>query len=166
MAELEPFRLSCRRETMKGGIMKKAVPMGLAALLVLAALYLLVGNPVVAWHNRALKEAVTSISGRETVTLNEIVPFDWDVVYTFDPYASREEIEKTIGCKSRSIRESVSEGMVQLVFVKGNAVTASVCGYPGNLGYSIVFNGQIARGDEVSFAVDETASAGIRLVRQ
>ena len=75
---------------------------------------------------RALEHAVEAIPEESTqVSLNELVPFEWDEVYTFGPYTSKEE--------------SVSEGMVQLVFVEWGKerVVASVCAYPDNLGYDI-----------------------------
>ena len=108
-----------------------------AALLVLAvAVCLLFGSPGAALHDRQLREAVCSLSETE-VTLNQIVPFDWDRAYSFGPYTSRAEMEQAIGIKSRALRESVSEGMVQVVFVRGQQVTASICGYPDVLGYRI-----------------------------
>ena len=92
--------------------------------------YIIIGNPVVFVHNHQLKSAITSISeDTDAITLNEIVPFQWDTVYTFEPYATREEIAEIIGFDSSSIRETVSEGMVQLLFVKDHKVTSSVCGY-------------------------------------
>lgn len=126
-----------------------------AAGILIFAVYLFVGNPSVWYHNQSLKKAVCGIAAgaeqKETVTLNEIVPFSWDKVYTFEPYTGREEIEKTIGFPSSSIRETVNEGMVQLLFVKGKKVTASVCGYPQSLGYDVIFNGDIAYADKAEF---------------
>ena len=87
------------------------------------------------------------------VTLNEIVPFEWSTVYTFDPYVTRSEIEKIIGFKSNAIQETVNEGMVQLLFVKGSSVSGSVCGYAENLGYCIEFSGKINFEDNTPFDV-------------
>lgn len=52
-------------------------------------------------------------------------------------------MEKAIGLSSPSIQETVSEGMVQLLFVKEGRVVASVCGYAERLGYQIAFTGKI-----------------------
>ncbi len=130
--------------------------------------YAVIGNPVVAINNRELREAVTSVSGVEAVSLNEIVPFDWDTLYTFSPYTSEAEIEEAIGFKSVSIQETVSEGMVQLLFVKGRTITASVCGYPDNLGYNIIFPcfpESISHAENAIFSVDNS-SGGTMLIRQ
>lgn len=64
----------------------------------------------------------------------------WEsVVYTFEPYMSKEKIEHVIGFKSNLIQETVSEGMVQLLFIKGSFAVASVCGYGGNLDIALTF---------------------------
>ena len=115
------------------------------------------GNPAVLYHNRQLEKALGSIDAAQ-VTLNEVVPFDWDTVYTFAPYATREEIEQIIGFESSAIRESVNEGMVQLLFVKDDAVTASVCGYEENLGYRVSFADSVDYQDDVTFAVQKNGS--------
>lgn len=101
-----------------------------------------VGNPVIRLHNRQLQKAVSSLENGQTVTLEQLVPFEWDRVYTFEPYTSREEIAQIIGFDSNSIQVSVNEGQLQLLFVKGNKITASVCGYPSSLGYDVKFGGE------------------------
>lgn len=128
---------------------KKALP---AAVLLLALLLLIVGDPVVLWHNRQLKRALTSLRAGQ-VTLNEVVPFQWDIVYTFDPYATKEEMERQIGFSSSSLRESISEDMVQLVFVQGKRVTASVCSSISGLGYEVLFYGRISADEHAVFTV-------------
>lgn len=125
--------------------MKKKVWNIIAVTIVILAIsYYIIGNPFIAYNNYQLKQSIRTISKTE-VTLNEVVPFEWDAVYTFTPYASRSEIEEIIGFKSNAIKETINEGMVQLLFVKGGHVVGSVCGYADNLGYSIYF------GDKVEF---------------
>lgn len=131
----------------------KRIAILIAALLIAAAcLFLLLGNPVVSYHNGQLRSALTGLE-EGTCTLDEVVPFQWDTVYTFPPYTTREEMEETIGVSSPAIQEAVSEGMVQLIFVSGDQVTASVCGYPENLGYEITFDGQVNFGQGQVFTV-------------
>lgn len=133
---------------------------------VFLVIFLAIGNPIVFYHNQQLKRSITSLEGNQKVTFNEIVPFDWDMVYTFEPYTSREEIEEIIGFQSDSISETVNEGMVQLLFVKGTTVTASVCGYPGKLGYSVTnFEGSVSAKEEAVFLTD-TDSGIVKLIRQ
>lgn len=100
--------------------------------------YLAIGNPIVFFHNQGLKRAAGALDNGEIVSLNEIIPFEWDVLYMPAPYQSKAEIEEMIGFKSMDIQENViNEGMVHVLFVKDNKVAASVLGYSDNLGYSI-----------------------------
>ena len=69
--------------------MKKKLPFLLGAIVfccvLVIAFAVLLGNPLVAWHNHQLRTALQSLP-EGTVTLEEAVPFKWDVVYSFDPY--------------------------------------------------------------------------------
>lgn len=98
--------------------------------------YLLFGSPFVNWNNNKLENAIENISA-ETVTLEEVVPFEWDVVYLFSPYTSHEAIAETIGFESSEIKETVSEFMTQLIFVKDEKIVSSICKYPDNAGFYI-----------------------------
>ena len=114
-------------------------------------------NRLITLHNQQLKQTMTSIdTSQETITLDTIIPFDWDMVYTFPPYTSKEDIEQTIGLYSDAIQEITSEGMVQLIFVNNDTVTASICGYPENLGYQILFDDIILLGDDTVFSISQT----------
>ena len=90
-----------------------------------------------------LKEEVLSVEQSvETVNLNDITPFEWDVVYSFDPYTSKDMIYKTVGYKWDNINETVNEGMNQIVFLKDGKVVCYLYGYPENNGYGIYFTGE------------------------
>lgn len=133
-----------------------------------AAVFFIIGNPVVLLNNQKLKQAVCSLKSGEIVSLNETVPFAWDVLYTFEPYQSRAEIEQIIGFRSNDIQENdVNEGMVHLLFVKGGKVAASVLGYSGNLGYGIDFaakeNRRIAYAENAQFTA--TKIDGITMLK-
>jgi hypothetical protein len=121
---------------------RKRIVVFVSAIVIVAVLFLLafavVGNPAVLINNHKLKEAIISVEA-ESVIFNEIVPFDWDFVYTFDPYLPKDEMEGILGFQSNSLRETVSEGMVQLVFVKDSTVVSSICGYGNSLGYAVSF---------------------------
>lgn len=132
---------------------KKAWMISAITIAILALSYYMIGDPFIAYHNYRLKQSIAAIS-KPTVTLNEIVPFEWDTVYTFAPYTSRSEIEEIIGFKSNAIRETVSEGMVQLLFVKDSTVCGSICGYAENLGYSVHFSDKVELTDNKQFDVN------------
>lgn len=100
--------------------------------------YLIIGNPFIFFNNQKLKNAMGILDNGDTVSLNEVIPFEWDVLYTPEPYQSKTEIEEIIGFKSADIQENnINDGMIHLLFVKNNKVVASVLGYSSNLSYSI-----------------------------
>ena len=109
-------------------------------LLVLFVLYLIFGDPRIYVNNKKLKESLTAISS-DSIILEDVVPFEWTTVYTFDPYTSIDRIKKVTGSKSPALKESVSEGMTHLVFMNRGSVAASVCAHPSGLGYSLSFSG-------------------------
>ncbi len=127
----------------------------ISAALVLAALGIILGpHPVVRWNTSRLKAAVRATE-EDVVTLNQVVPFGWDAVYTFAPYDSKEEIEDIIGFSSSAVQENwISEGMVHLLFVKDQTVVASVLGYADKLGYDIVFSNKVTREEKAPFRVE------------
>lgn len=140
--------------------MKKIIIVALITLtcliFVAVAGYFAIGNPLVAINNAKLKKAVKAIDG-EYVYINDITDFEWDTLYTFAPYQSRESIEETIGFKSNDIKvNKINEGMVHLLFVKNQTVVASVLDYDSNLGYSIDFNSKITYAQNARFAVTRT----------
>lgn len=103
-------------------------------------------------HEKQLQRAVLAVN-RESVTLDEVVPFAWDTVQAFPPYTSEETIRQTLGVKGGSIPESFSEGMQLLIFVKGDRVAAAVCGYAETLGYAVEINETVRFGEGVPFRV-------------
>lgn len=91
---------------------------------------------------RLLKESVLSLDQKvESMNLKDLTPFEWDTVYSFDPYASKEEIYVTVGYRWDNISEALSEGMNQIVFMKDGKVVCHVFGYPENNRYGISFKG-------------------------
>lgn len=137
----------------------------LTAALIIGCAYLLIGNPIIAYHNYELKKSILAVSS-EATTLNEVVPFEWDCVYTFSPYASKAEMEQAIGFQSRHLRETVSENMVQLIFVNDGAVTASVCGYESVLGYRVSFPDSVTYNEEAVFAVHRDNVSNATILRK
>lgn len=75
------------------------------------------------------------------VDLATFTPFEWDEVYSFTPYVSKEVIYETIGYKWDTISETVSEGMNQIVFVKDGKVVCYLYGYPDNNQFGLYFEG-------------------------
>lgn len=117
-----------------------------AFILLLGCVSLLVINPfkkdiwdssLVLLKNKILSEKEID----DKVDLSTFTPFEWDYVYSFDPYVPKESIYETIGYKWDNISETVSEGMNQIVFMKDGKVVCYLYGYPENNKFAIYFNG-------------------------
>ena len=94
-------------------------------------------------NEELLKEKVLSIEQTvEIIDFSEVTPFEWDVVYLFDPYTPKDKVYDTVGYKWDNIKETVSEGMNQIVFMKDGKVVCYIYGYPTNNGYGISFAGK------------------------
>lgn len=138
---------------------KRRLRLAVTVIAAVFALILATDSLNVAWHNRQLKKAIMAIdTSVPTVSFNVVVPFSWEAVYTFEPYLSKAEMAEIIGFNSRALSETVSEGMTQLVFVRGRAVVASVCGYPDNLGYSVWLDNWDGPAAKVTFAEEAVFS--------
>lgn len=129
-------------------------------VLIVAVGYLMIGNPFVFINNLKLKNSLCSFDHSKNVSLNEVIPFEWDTVYTFEPYQSKAEIAEIIGFQSNDIKENnINEGMVHLLFVKNDKVVASILGYSSNLGYNIDFaskeNLKVTYAENAQFAMTE-----------
>lgn len=97
-------------------------------------------NLYIKYNNKNLNQAILSIDS-EIVSLNDIVPFEWDKVYTFKPYVDdKNSIQEKIGFKSEDIKENyINENMVHLLFVKDKKVVGNILSYPQDIGYNIKF---------------------------
>lgn len=125
---------------------------GLFLAVTVAALWLVFSHVESFRNARGLKAAITALT-RGTTTLEEAVPFDWEAVYSFEPYTSREEIAWTMGFDSPEISETIGEGVTQLIFVEEDRVVLCICAYPENLGYDVDFTGCVRYGEHTPFTV-------------
>lgn len=127
-------------------------------VLFMAAFWFVFGSPVRLYRNYRLKQALRNPpAAAETVTLNTLIPFAWDTVYTFDPYTSRAEMEAALGIRDPHLPESIDESQRPLVVVQNGRVQASVCGYASAMGFSVrIQSGTIRRADCTVFRVEHT----------
>ena len=87
-----------------------------------------------------LRHAFQPISGDAVIDdLSQWTPFEWDTLYSFRPYTTKEEIYKIVGYKWDEISETVNEGMNQIVFLNKGKVVCYLYGYPENLGIGFNF---------------------------
>lgn len=129
--------------------MKKIIYI-LILLIIITIFFKFKGYNNIKLNNENLQKAITSIKENE-VTLNDVVPFEWERVYTFKPYTTKEDMESIIGFKSQYISETINEGMVQLIFVNDKKIVSNVLNYVDNLGYSIDFYDGISAYNEILY---------------
>ena len=61
-------------------------------------------NPLFIYRNYKLINHIESISHKETITKEDLIPFDYDKLYVVYPYTSKKDIEKDLKIKSRYIK--------------------------------------------------------------
>ena len=83
-----------------------------------------------------------SFSGSKSkeISLSDIVPFKWDKAYAFKTGTPRDKIYDTVGYKFKSITETESDDMMQIVFMDGKKVVCYLYGKKEQMGYSMDFD--------------------------
>lgn len=147
----------------------RIVPLGIILILVIAVL--LTVNPLKKdiWDTNADKfvKSFNIISGNAVIDdLSQWKPFEWDTLYSFAPYTSKDKIYDVIGYKWDNISETVDEGMNQIVFVKDGMVICYLYGYPENIKISFDFgeykDSYIKLTSDQKLTFDTVLSDGIR----
>nr|AGS52501.1 hypothetical protein [uncultured bacterium contig00005] len=95
-------------------------------------------SSAVSENNAIFSENVKAIS-EDTITLNELATFEWDIMYSFIPFTPKKDIEEIIGISSRETRATYNEAQFQMIFVKDKKVVCSIMGYSNNYGYFVSF---------------------------
>ncbi|MBB4827065.1 hypothetical protein HNO89_004356 [Sporosarcina luteola] len=93
---------------------------------------------------KLMKEQVRAIDPHRPVALLDITPFKWDVLYSFEPYATKEVVYETIGYRWDTVQETVSEDMNQIVFMHDGKVVCHIFGYPSQIGFGMYLVGRDA----------------------
>ena len=88
---------------------------------------------------------------KKSCVCKDLFNFEYDKVYVFQPYLSKSEMEKEIEFKYNKLKETVNEGMVNILLVKDNAPITYLYGYPDYLGYYI----DIPIGEYTKFDLDK-----------
>lgn len=107
-------------------------------LIVIISIFIFISrNSELNKNNRYLTDKLLDSVSDTSGTAEELFNFDYDEVYVFRPYQSKNEMEKQIGFKSRVLKETVSEGMMNILFLKDNSPVAYLYGYGQNNGYYV-----------------------------
>jgi hypothetical protein len=100
------------------------------------------------------KEILSIDQSVETVSLLDVTPFEWDVVYSFEPYTPVERVYETVGYKWDSIIEADNEVTNQIVFLNDGEVVCYIFGMPSNNRFGISFDGlSLTLDDDLDFKV-------------
>lgn len=99
------------------------VILGLIVIGVLVILYI---NPAYQKRNKLLIDNIDKLLVNEEVTLEELIPFDFDSVYLFEPYSYKKDMESQIGIRSRFIKDNYTDNLgTEMIVVKNNKVISS-----------------------------------------
>lgn len=115
-------------------------------------------NPFVKINNKKLVNNIQEVLTKETVTLEELIPFSFDSVYVYQPYTKKSDMEKEIGIKSRFIKDNYSDtNGTEIIVIKDNRVIASIFMDLDKDGYIIeplVYSNKLDYNDNVEFVIE------------
>lgn len=87
-------------------------------------------------------EVIESIGNLQEgeIELSSITSFQWDEVYVFKPYTSKDGVKEAIGCKPKEYRTTVSETDTLMYFLKEQEIVCCVIGSFDDLGFYMNYN--------------------------
>ncbi len=90
-----------------------------------------------------LDKVIEETKNNQELTLEKFVPFEWDKLYQFGPYTTKEYMEEKIGFKSDYLSSnSINDNIYSSVFVKNNKVVLQTHKYNFDFGEGPIKNGQ------------------------
>lgn len=115
---------------------------------------MLVGKYPLMKTNIDLYYAIQALEEGDEVVFNDVVPFDWDSVYTFAPYTEPEIMAETMGVTVKNLQQTLNEGMVQYYFIHQEKLVCAIYGYPNANGFVLEWEGSPLRySDDARFSV-------------
>lgn len=133
---------------------------GLVSLIICSLILVIYINPIYLVRNKMLINNIEKVSNKKIITLEELIPFDFDSVYLFEPYSYKKDIEKEIGFKSRFIKDNYTDNLgTELIVVKNNEVISSVFIKLEKNGFIIeglVYSNKMDKNDNVLFEVTKS----------
>lgn len=109
----------------------------LALVIVVSIIFFTRWNSELNKNNRYLTDKLLNSASETSGIVGKLFDFDYDELHVFQPYQSKDKMEEQIGFKSRILQETVSEGMMNILFVKNNSPVAYLYGYGSNNGYYV-----------------------------
>ncbi|MGE4213900.1 MAG: M56 family metallopeptidase [Anaerotignaceae bacterium] len=97
-----------------------------------AVAFFVLANPHEAKVNGRELGSILSQYDDNIVELNGMITFDYDYVIQFPPYAPKKSMEEMLGFNCSFLNEGVSEGMMNVLFVKNDKAVCYIYGYGEN----------------------------------
>lgn len=116
---------------------KKILTLALIIISTIGVLELKNGNIKESYNTKSLEKTLSKSLNNKENTCKYLFDFDYDKVYVFQPYLPKEVMEEEIGFKYWKLKETINEGMVNMLFVENNKPVAYLYGYPSDLGIYI-----------------------------
>jgi hypothetical protein len=116
---------------------KSIFKMSICIAIVLSIVYFSTWNSVLNKSTRYLDNKLSYSIPQISGTAEDLFDIDYDTLYVFEPYQTKDEMEAQIGFKCRVLNQVVSEGILNILFVKDNSPVAYLYGYPSTIGYFI-----------------------------
>lgn len=91
-------------------------------------------------RNATLYAILTNLT-EDKVSLQEVVPFEWDAVYSFSYEDSIADITEATGIRSDLFISTSEEGDVQYYFIFEDKVVSMFAGTPEEIGFQLDFTG-------------------------
>jgi hypothetical protein len=104
-------------------------------VVLVTAIKLIDYNSLVSQNTRQIEERLSQ--NAEDGNVRDLISFSYDKVYVFKPYQSLDQMEEQIGFKYSELREGLSEGITNILFVKNSKAVAYLYGYSTNIGFDI-----------------------------
>jgi hypothetical protein len=118
-------------------------------------------NPILEKNKSAIESLIKEkCNDYIIIPLKELTPFEWEKVYFFQPYALKSYIVEKVGFSWQGLHETVSEEMMQIVFVNKGELVCHIFGYPEDY-YLHCDNEILYNKDNPQFAVMENSTEDI-----
>lgn len=138
----------------------KLVSLIILGIIVIGLLIVLYINPVYQNNNKLLLNNIESLLDKEEVTLEELIPFDFDSIYLFEPYSYKKDMESQMGIRSRFIKDNYTDNLgTELIVVKNKKVISSVfiklekCGF---IIEGLVYSNKLDKNSDISFKLTKS----------
>lgn len=132
----------------------------LCVIIILVVIVVIYIDPFYLIRNNRLITNIESLLDKEIISLDELIPFEYDALYLYEPYTYKKDMEKEIGIKSRFIKDNYTDNLgTELIVIKDNKVISSVFINLKKNGFIIeglVYSNRLDKNDDIEFNVTKS----------